>query len=130
MTQKSKAQLLRKNQTVTEKQLWRYLRNKQLAGFKFRRQHEVGVYIVDFVCPEKRLIVELDGGQHLEQFDYDLKRTGFLERKGYQVIRFWNNEVINELEMVLEEIIRKLESLPSPRPFPRRGEGENQTRKG
>ena len=115
MTQKSKAQLLRKNQTVTEKQLWRYLRNKQLAGFKFRRQHKIGVYIVDFVCPEKRLIVELDGGQHLEQFDYDLKRTGFLERKGYQVIRFWNNEVINELEMVLEEIIRKLESLPSPR---------------
>ena len=129
MTQKSKAQLLRKNQTVTEKQLWRYLRNKQLAGFKFRRQHEVGVYIVDFVCPEKRLIVELDGGQHLEQFDYDLKRTGFLERKGYQVIRFWNNEVINELEMVLEEIIRKLESLPSPRPSPQRGEGENQKRK-
>ena len=129
MTQKSKAQLLRKNQTDAERQLWRYLRNKQLAGFKFRRQHKIGVYIVDFVCPEKSLIVELDGGQHLEQFAYDLKRTGYLQLEGYQVIRFWNNEVINELEMVLEEIIRKLEGLPSPRPSPRRGEGENQKRK-
>ena len=124
-----KARRLRTNQTDAEKKLWRYLRNRQLAGCKFRRQHEISTYIVDFVCVERKLIIELDGGQHLEQQQYDKNRTSCLEDKGYYVIRFWNPEVINGLEMVLEEIIRKLESFPSPQPSPRRGEGENQKRK-
>jgi len=109
-----KARRLRTNHTDAEKKLWRYLRNRQLVGYKFRRQHEIGTYIVDFVCIDRKLIFELDGGQHLEQPDYDLGRTKFLEQKGYRVVRFWNNEVLSELGLVLEEITRKLEDLPSP----------------
>ena len=124
-----KARRLRTNQTDAEKKLWRYLRNRQLAGCKFRLQHEISTYIVDFVCFEIKLIIELDGGQHLEQQQYDKIITICLEYKGYYVILFWNPEVINGLEMVLEEIIRKLESFPPPPPPPPGGGGGKQKRK-
>ena len=106
---------LRTNSTDAEKRLWRALRNRQLAGSKFRRQHPIPPYIVDFVCLEARLIVELDGGQHAEALPYDAARTTYLERLGYKVLRSWNNEVLGNTEMVLEAI---LSELPSPRPSP------------
>jgi len=107
---KEKARELRKNQTDAEKAIWRLVRAKQITGLKFRRQHPIQPYIVDFVCPEKMLIIELDGGQHAdnEAVVYDEKRTKFLESKGYTVIRFWNNEVLNNIEGVYEVILRNL----------------------
>ncbi|MES9856419.1 MAG: DUF559 domain-containing protein [Sedimenticola sp.] len=90
--------------------MWRRLRNRQANGYKFKRQFPVYPYIVDFVCLSEKLIVELDGGQHARLHDYDCKRTMFLECKGYKVVRFWNNDVINHLEEVMGEIMRHLRS--------------------
>ncbi|MES9874965.1 MAG: endonuclease domain-containing protein [Candidatus Sedimenticola sp. 6PFRAG7] len=104
----NRARELRRNQTDAEQLLWRSLKSRQLKGYKFRRQFPVHPYIVDFACLSENLIVELDGGQHTEQLDYDEKRTAFLESKGYRVIRFWNNEVLNQLPDVVEEIARQL----------------------
>jgi very-short-patch-repair endonuclease len=87
------ARLLRKNQTEVEQFLWKQLRNRQLFGHKFRRQFPIEPYIVDFVCLELKLIIELDGGQHADQIDYDNQRSLYLEKRGFKVIRFWNNEV-------------------------------------
>ena len=84
---------LRKNPTESERALWRRLRQRQFIGFKFRRQHLLGSYIVDFVCLEKKLIIEVDGGQHAECAD-DMKRTCWLENRGFHVLRFWNNQVL------------------------------------
>jgi very-short-patch-repair endonuclease len=78
----------------------------QLEGLRFRRQHAIGTYIVDFCAPRKKLIVEIDGGQHLEQQQYDAERTLFLESRGYKVLRFWNHEILNHLEDVIGAIIR------------------------
>lgn len=111
------ARNLRKSSTQTEHHLWRHIRSRRLSQFKFKRQQIIGPYIVDFVCQWKKLIIELDGGQHSEAVLYDTKRTAYLERKGYQVIRFWNNDVLTRLDDVLEEILRVLSS-PSPRPSP------------
>jgi len=94
---------LRKDPTPAERKLWSRIRNDQL-GVNFRRQHAVGNYIPDFVCIQKKLIIELDGGQHLEQKEYDAERTKYLESQGYRVLRFWNNDVTNNLETVLAEI--------------------------
>ena len=99
-----RAKQLRKNATDAEKYFWTHIRNRQLEGWKFRRQLPVGRYIVDFACPELRLIVEIDGGQHAERIRYDLARTRFLQSKGYQVVRFWNNEVLGNIEGVLEAL--------------------------
>jgi len=85
-----------------------------MAGYKFRRQVVIEPYIVDFVCLEARLIVEADGGQHLEQLDSDTKRTIFLESLGYKVIRFWNHEILRNTETVLEQIHSHLIEAPSP----------------
>ena len=101
---KEKARQLRKNQTDAEKALWKYLRDRRMFSSKFRRQHVMGSYIVDFVCLEQRLIVEVDGGQHAEQMGYDARRTAFLEGEGFKVMRFWNNQVLAETESVLDEI--------------------------
>jgi very-short-patch-repair endonuclease len=101
---KDKVRLLRKNSTDSEKRFWSQLRNRRLNGWKFRRQFPIGQYIVDFECYELKLIVEVDGGQHADQEFYDSKRTEFLKWKGYQVIRFWNNEVLGNLEGVLEAL--------------------------
>jgi very-short-patch-repair endonuclease len=105
---KEKARALRKNQTDAEIVFWKMVRAKRLNGLKFRRQHPIQPYIVDFVCPEKKLIIELDGGQHAEANVYDEKRTTFLEAKGYNIIRFWNNEVLNNIEGVYEVLIKHL----------------------
>ena len=107
------AKALRRNQTDVEKMFWCRLRNRQVNGYKFRRQHQIGMYVVDFVCPEKLLIVELDGGQHGEQSNQDAVRTAVLSTKGYRVRRFWNNEVNENIDGVLEAIRLELER-PSP----------------
>jgi very-short-patch-repair endonuclease len=99
-----RAQDLRKNMTVAEKKLWNQLRQRQLGGFRFRRQVPFGNYIVDFACFEPKVIIELDGSQHAQQINYDVKRTKYLEMLGYKVLRFWNNEVISEIDAVLQTI--------------------------
>ena len=114
---------LRKNQTEAEKTLWHYLNHKQLEGYRFRRQHPMGNrYIVDFICLEQRLIIELDGGQHAEQQSYDAQRTKFLEAEGYRVLRFWNNEVMGNIDGVWMQIKSSL-ATPPPQPSPLKGEG-------
>ena len=115
------ARYLRHNQTNTELKLWYLLRNRLLASHKFRRQHPIGPYIVDYCCMKKRLIIELDGGQHAAQIEKDGKRTQYLKSKGYRVLRFWDNEVLTQTKEVLETILAELEK-PSPRPLPK-GEG-------
>ena len=110
---------LRKNQTDAEKALWKQLRNKGLFGLKFFRQYSVGSYIVDFYCPEYKLAIELDGGQHAEEEnqEYDKIRTNYLESIGVEVMRFWNNDVLQNIEGVLEKIIMKLTPPPSAPPL-------------
>jgi len=100
------ARELRQKQTDAEKALWMRLRSRQLQGVKFRRQQPIGPYIVDFASFERKLIIEIDGGQHNEETikERDEKRTTGLKERGYQIIRFWNNEVLTNLEGVLERI--------------------------
>ena len=118
------AQKLRNSSTDTEKYLWKYLRGRQLEGFKFRRQHPIGKYIVDFINLERKIIIEFDGGQHLEN-KKDKLRDRWLKEQGYEVLRFWDNEVLTNIEGVLELIREKLSS-PSPCPLPPRGEGSGE----
>lgn len=101
-----RAQALRNGMPGAERKLWAKLKGKQVGGFRFRRQHPVGVYILDFYCPEVRLCIELDGDQHAEAqaIKRDQTRTSFLEQKGICVIRFWNAEVFENLEGVVETI--------------------------
>ena len=95
---------LRKELTPAEQKLWVYLRGKKLHGVSFRRQHALGPYIVDFCSIKAKLIIELDGSQHLEQKEYDLERTTYLKSQGYKVIRFWNNDVMNDINSVMRAI--------------------------
>ena len=104
-----RAQKLRAKPTDAETVLWVRLRRRQVLGYKFRRQQVLGPYIVDFVCLEKRLVVEVDGSQHQEQRTYDEARTRWLESQGYRVLRFWNNEVLLEIDRVVEMIAQHLE---------------------
>ena len=99
---------LRKNMTDAERKLWRYLERKQL-GVRFRRQHAIGNFIVDFCCVQKKLVVELDGSQHLDFQEYDEDRTKYLESRGYRVIRFWNHDVMNDINGVILAITYALE---------------------
>ena len=130
------ARKLRKNMTDTERLLWQHLRNRELGGYKFRRQRPVGPYIVDFVCLEKKLVVEVDGGQHAGQLELDAKRSDYLKEKGYRVLRFWNNEVLKETESVLTVILSSLDgnvtalspSSPLAPALSPRGERENKRR--
>ena len=115
---KSLARKLRQQATDAEGMLWKHLRARRMAGHKFRRQVVIEPYIVDFVCLEARLIVEADGGQHLEQVEDDLKRSVFLESLGYKVIRFWNHEILGDIHTVLERIHDCLIDVPSPQPSP------------
>ncbi|MDA0692207.1 MAG: endonuclease domain-containing protein [Nitrospinae bacterium] len=108
-TPKSNAKNLRKNSTDAERKMWSLLRNRQLVGYKFRRQHPIKNFIVDFACIEKQLIIEVDGGQHLERKKEDDERTQFLEIQGYRVLRFWNDQIFKETESVLEMILKALE---------------------
>ncbi len=102
------ARELRKSMTDAERHLWHRLRRSQIDGCRFRRQAVIGRYVVDFVCFEKRLVIELDGGQHLEQQEYDSDRTAWLESQGFRVLRYWNHEVFKELDAILEVISRSL----------------------
>ena len=114
------AKVLRSNQTDAEQRLWYHLRAHRFMGLKFKRQKPMGRYIVDFVCLEQRLIIELDGGQHAEQLAYDRQRDAWLRSQGYTVLRFWNNDVIQQIEGVLEQI--RITLSPSPSPTCGRGE--------
>lgn len=104
----TKARSLRNGSTDAERCLWRYLRNRQLADYKFRRQYPIAGYIADFACVEAKLVVEIDGGQHLERAEYDIERTRKIETNGYRVVRFWNNDVLLRTEDVVDEILRCL----------------------
>ena len=103
------ARSLRQNQTPAEKHLWNALNNKQLMGLRFRRQHPVGRFILDFYCPAQKLVIEVDGGIHDLRQEYDAERTQEIERYGYQVLRFRNEEVLGDLEWVLESIVKAIE---------------------
>jgi len=118
------ARRLRKNQTDAERRLWNRLRNRTLAGHKFRRQYVIGPYTCDFVCIGKLLVIEIDGGQHALQVERDEDRTAYLRSQGFTVMRFWNHEVLVETEAVLEKILAAVESdTPSPCPSPPQGRG-------
>ncbi|MFT3880493.1 MAG: endonuclease domain-containing protein [Gemmatales bacterium] len=141
----TRARELRKAMTDTERFVWAKLRSRRFAGYKFRRQKPIGSYIVDFVCAEYQLIIELDGGQHVERTAYDNHRTEQLERLGYRVLRFWNHIVLTDWDMVEEVIWQSLQQSPSvfvkgmkcgpvsdpltPNPSPQRGEGDQPQRK-
>jgi very-short-patch-repair endonuclease len=99
-----RARQLRKELTPAEQRLWVYLRNNKLNGVNFRRQHAIGSYIVDFVSIKHKLVIELDGSQHLNQEERDAERTQYLESQGYKVIRFWNDKVENDIEGVVRAI--------------------------
>ena len=102
------ASQLRTNATDAEKRLWQALRNRQLAGYKFRRQFPIPPYVVDFVCLEQRLIIELDGGQHADSVAYDDARTAFLAQQEFRVLRFWNNDALENTEAVLAAVLSGL----------------------
>ncbi len=114
----ARARTLRRAASDAENALWQQLRGRRLKGFKFRRQVTVEPYIVDFVCLEAKLIVEVDGGQHADQASYDERRTAVLESRGYRVMRFWNHDVLNEVHSVQERILNALLETPSPHPSP------------
>jgi very-short-patch-repair endonuclease len=113
---------LRRNATDAEKALWQRLSRRQTGGFKFRRQQPIGKYVVDFVTFDKKLVIELDGGQHKIQKDEDKKRDKWFEEQGFRVLRFWNNDLFENLEGILELVREKLLS-PSPDPS-RQGRGD------
>ena len=138
MSTTSKARQLRKKSTDAEVALWRHLRNRQLAGCKFRRQVPIDPYVVDFVCFEQRLVIELDGGHHQSQAEDDKARTVWLENQGFRVLRYWNNEVLVNVDGVALSILEAIEhphlsplpsrerkSSPSPLLGEGRDEGEN-----
>jgi len=106
-----RARELRGSQTDAESLLWSRLRNRQLSNLKFRRQRPIANYIADFACLEIGLVIELDGGQHVEQAVYDRKREEEMKRAGFQTLRFWNHEVLNETEAVMERIRQVAETL-------------------
>jgi len=105
---KNRSRVLRINQTKAEGYLWRRLRGKRLDGFKFYRQFSIGNFILDFYCPKSNLAVEVDGGQHVNNRGYDRDRTKSLSADGIKVLRFWNNEVLMNIDGVLHEILRHL----------------------
>ena len=105
-----RARQLRNSGTDAERRLWYFLRQRNLAGYKFRRQYPIAGYIVDLVCLSARVVVELDGGQHAEAVEYDQTRTATLEQHGYCVLRFWNTDALLRTDAVLTEILRVLES--------------------
>lgn len=112
------ARLLRSDMTIAEHKLWQAISGKQIEDCRFRRQHPIGPYIADFACTDKSLVIELDGGQHQEQVAYDERRTKFLQMHGWRVLRFWNNDVLNNLDGVLAKVIEVLTAAPPSRPSP------------
>jgi very-short-patch-repair endonuclease len=126
VTKTAMARRLRKNSTLAEKRLWKHLRSRTLGGFKFVRQEPIGPYVVDFVCRERRLIVEVDGGQHADN-KRDAGRNQWLVHHRYRIMRFWNNEVMGNIEGVWETILSaaSAEAPPHPDPLPASGERES-----
>jgi lipoate-protein ligase B/very-short-patch-repair endonuclease len=125
---KTFAREMRSNATDAESLIWRLVRNRQIAGAKFRRQHPIGRYILDFYCEDLQLAIELDGGQHADQIEHDESRSAWLEARGIRVLRFWNNDALSNAEGVLEAIYREMISNrpPSPQPSPApREKGQN-----
>jgi len=117
----------RQPQTPAESKLWARLRNRQLGGFKFRRQHPIGRFIVDFYCAASRLVIEIDGDSHADQVEYDAARTAWLNEQGHRVIRFRNRHVYRDIDAVLEAILAECQKLGSPSPpapLPGRERGE------
>ncbi|MBI1776613.1 MAG: endonuclease domain-containing protein [Proteobacteria bacterium] len=110
----SAARKLRRNMTEAESRLWTALRHHQLDGFKFRRQHAIGPYVLDFYCEPLKLVVEVDGGQHNDAIAHDAARTAWLEARGCRVLRFWNNEDLGNLSGVLATIQSALPASPHP----------------
>ena len=106
---KEKARALRENQSDAERLVRYHLRNRRLAGHKFRRQHPIGPFIVDFACVEEHLIIELNGGQHARKAEYDGQRSRYLESRGYKVMRCWNNQVLKNVQVVIVAILETLE---------------------
>ncbi|MFZ2066684.1 MAG: DUF559 domain-containing protein [Xanthobacteraceae bacterium] len=125
VTKTRAARRLRRDSTPAERQLWRYLRSRGLGGLKFVRQEPIGAYVVDFVCRERRLIVEIDGSQHAMD-NRDAIRDKWLTDHRYRIMRFWNNEVLENTEGVWETILAaaSAEAPPHPNPLPARGERE------
>ncbi|HKU94895.1 MAG TPA: endonuclease domain-containing protein [Vineibacter sp.] len=118
------AKRLRQDMTDAERYLWYALRRRSLNGWRFRRQAPIGRYIVDFTCFGAKLVVELDGGQHAEdRRDYDERRTEWLVAQGFTVLRFWNADVFQNTEFVLDEFVKALPGDAPPQPSPTRGEG-------
>ena len=111
----TRARQLRRAQTDAEKRLWYRLNNRQLAGCKFVRQEPIGPYFADFVCREHRIVIELDGSQHAES-EYDRVRDAFMTERGYRVMRFWNNEIMTNLDGIVETIYVALTSPAAPHP--------------
>jgi adenine-specific DNA-methyltransferase len=111
-----RARNLRSHLTDAEQKLWHCIRRRQLAGARFRRQHPIGRYITDFACLEYKLVIEIDGGQHAEHTTYDAARDAFLCQCGYTVLRYWNHQVLQETEAVLEEILCHLTAHDAPVP--------------
>ena len=103
-----RARALRQRMTDAEKLMWSRLRSRRLAGVKFKRQQPLFGYIVDFVAPDRKLVIEIDGGQHAEQTDQDAKRSTMIEASGYHVIRFWNHDVLGNIDGVLQTVIQEL----------------------
>jgi len=123
MTIKSHARYLRRHMTDAETKLWYHLRSHRFADLKFKRQKPIGTYIADFVCMQQRLIIEVDGGQHLES-DSDRQRDAWFAEQGFRVLRFWNNDVLLNIDAMLEAIYQAV--LPSPpAPLPHAGEGSS-----
>ena len=108
-----RSQKLRRKSSVAEKAMWSLLRNRRLNRYKFRRQHVIYPYIVDFICLHKKLIIELDGEHHKYQMHYDSQRTLYLNKKGYKVLRFWNQTLFNRDEEIITAILTALETNPS-----------------
>jgi very-short-patch-repair endonuclease len=123
------AKRLRGEMTDAERVLWREVRAHRFAGYKFKRQEPLDSYVVDFICYEAKLIIEIDGGQHADKRGADEVRTRWLESQGYCVLRFWNNDVLNNIEGVMQEIEKYLNSEPTPSPYPLpQGEREKKTK--
>lgn len=106
-----RAKSLRGHMSDAEQRLWQALRGRQLGGYKFRRQQPLGDYIVDFVCTRPKLVVEADGGQHAMQVEYDRTRSRYLQAQGFTVLRFWNHDILQQTENVLEQILVTLQRL-------------------
>ncbi len=128
---REKARRLRRNSTDAEHRLWNALRDRQLDGYKFRRQRSIGRYIADFVCVAHRLVIEIDGSQHVDN-SYDGARTAWLEQHGWRVLRFWNNDVLLNTEGIAAAILKELRAEPTltrpqadacGHPLPQAGEG-------